>query len=320
MSSWQTTQKTMSDQYLKGMQGWQKSVDSGSMSNPMMDMYFHAAKNFFQPYENLTPSDSAAQWAEYFKELPNAQIITKDMQALIDQGFKLFENLTTDYFKSSDEEDIQSYLAKAFAEISSPKTWLQFSGDYYDLGIHKLSEGPFFSGVSDIDKRLANMGESWSELFQQSKQYHALVFDRWNTAYSRYVDELGELKRAQEEEVSPQQLIELWSGIANEELLVLHRSEDFLAAQKEVIRASMQYRLHEKEVAERICEAMHIPTRDEVDELHKTVTDLRRELRELKSELASKSKKPVPKKAVPKKVAPKRKAVKKPIDKKGGAK
>ena len=65
-------------------------------------------------------------------------------------------------------------------------------------------------------------------------------------------------------ELTPRALVNIWSTIANEELLDLHRSEEFLTAQRAVIRASMQYRLHEKNVAEVICDALHIPTRDEI--------------------------------------------------------
>jgi poly[(R)-3-hydroxyalkanoate] polymerase subunit PhaE len=47
-------------------------------------------------------------------------------------------------------------------------------------------------------------------------------------------------------------------------------------------RSSTEYRLAEREIAEAFCEVHHIPTRTEVDELQRTVAELRRELRALK--------------------------------------
>lgn len=300
MANWQTNQSSLSKQMLENFQLWQNTFNTPqNQSNPLMGMYGQFADAFLKPYAALTPADTMNQWAEYFKGLPDAQVVTADMQALMEKGKALFESLTTDHLKSPEDEDLQTYLFKALADISNPKTWLQYSGDYFDLGIHKLSEGPFFSGITDIDQRMAQLNSSWMELFKQSKLYHAIVFDRWSQAYAKFIDQLVEYKKNQTEPVAPKTLIDLWGKIANQELLELHRTEEFLDAQKAVIRASLQYRLNEKNIAEVICEALHIPTRDEVDDLHKTVTELKRELRlvkaDLKSLTESKPKKPASK-------------------------
>ncbi len=61
---------------------------------------------------------------------------------------------------------------------------------------------------------------------------------------------------------------------------IAHRR--FLEAQRKMTRSSAEYRLQEREIAEVFCEMHHIPTRSEVDELQRTVIELRRELRALK--------------------------------------
>ena len=62
----------------------------------------------------------------------------------------------------------------------------------------------------------------------------------------------------------------------------MHRSAEFLEAQHKVTRSSTEYRLAEREIAEAFCEMHHIPTRTEMDEVQRVVTELRRELRALK--------------------------------------
>ena len=94
----------------------------------------------------------------------------------------------------------------------------------------------------------------------------------------------------------------------------MHRSEAFLQAQKALIKANAEYRLQEQDVAEVICETMHIPTRQEVDDLHKTVTDLRRELRSLKKLVATSNTQQT--KTAIKKESPNKKPEKKPPTKK----
>ena len=62
---------------------------------------------------------------------------------------------------------------------------------------------------------------------------------------------------------------------------------EFLEAQKQMIRASTEIRARQKDMAETWSEAWQMPTRTEVDDLTLMVYQLRRELREVKRELAN---------------------------------
>ncbi|MGH1441493.1 MAG: poly(R)-hydroxyalkanoic acid synthase subunit PhaE [Cellvibrionaceae bacterium] len=287
MASWQNSQQQAAEQMLKGFEQWNATAkESGiNVSNPVLDTYQSLAQAFFKNYSSIDHSGFSQNWEQYLKGMPSAAALGEEMKKLIESGEKLFESLSGDFLSSLKDDESNQYLLKALMDMSNPNSWLKYSGDNFDISAHKLSEGPLFSGISDIDNRLAQVNDSWLELFDESKKYHSIVFSKWSLAYTKFLDMLNELDKDQRAELSPRKLIDMWATIANEELLTLHRSEEFLSAQRSVIRASMQYRLHEKEVAEVICEALHIPTRDEVDDLHKTVTELRRELRQTKTAL-----------------------------------
>jgi hypothetical protein len=60
-----------------------------------------------------------------------------------------------------------------------------------------------------------------------------------------------------------------------------HRSDEFVEAQSKMLRSASDYRLQERKIAEAWCDAIHIPTRSEMDEVQRTVTELRRQLRAL---------------------------------------
>ena len=70
----------------------------------------------------------------------------------------------------------------------------------------------------------------------------------------------------------------MWIDVANETLVETHRTPEFLEAQRRLTRSSTECRLQEREIAEGWCEMHHIPTRTEIDELARTVHELRREL------------------------------------------
>lgn len=83
---------------------------------------------------------------------------------------------------------------------------------------------------------------------------------------------------------SGRELLDAWITVANQTLLEMHRSKEFLKAQRRMTRSSTDYRLQEREIAEVFCEMHHIPTRTEIDEMQRTVLELRRELRALMRE------------------------------------
>ena len=77
-------------------------------------------------------------------------------------------------------------------------------------------------------------------------------------------------------------MLALWTETTNRVLLATQRSEPFLKTQAAMIRAGTELRLAQQQVAERWAESFGLPTRTEIDDVHRTLTELRRELRALK--------------------------------------
>src|SRR4029453_5014005 len=78
------------------------------------------------------------------------------------------------------------------------------------------------------------------------------------------------------------EVLALWVETANEVLLETQRSEAFLTTQRDLIKASGDLRLAQQDLAEFYSEMFGYPTRTELDDVHRTVTELRRELRAFK--------------------------------------
>ena len=75
-----------------------------------------------------------------------------------------------------------------------------------------------------------------------------------------------------------------WIETANAVLLEVQRSDKFLASQRTVLRASTELRLAQQDVAAFLAEFYGQPTRAELDDVHKSLTELRREVRALRRE------------------------------------
>jgi polyhydroxyalkanoate synthesis regulator phasin len=120
----------------------------------------------------------------------------------------------------------------------------------------------------------------WVERARDVEHYWEVVQGAWNRALERFMKAVNDpgapaLK-------SGRQMIDVWLSSANNALVEMHRSKEFLEAQRRMTRSSAEYRLAEREIAEAFCEMHHIPTRTEMDEVQRTMTELRREIRRLK--------------------------------------
>src|SRR6185436_18902858 len=85
-------------------------------------------------------------------------------------------------------------------------------------------------------------------------------------------------------------VLALWVETANTALLETQRSEPYLASQREMLKASTDLRLAQQEMAAFYSEMFGYPTREELDDVHRTVTELRREVRALRREKQAASK------------------------------
>lgn len=169
--------------------------------------------------------------------------------------------------------------AEAMQKLFDPAEWKR-AGSHFATGLEKLTEGPTYATLWDLDRKLLALQKLWSEQAADTQRYWEVVQRAWTDALARFTKTLSDSKG--EPITSGRALLDLWLATANKALVEMHRSKEFLEAQRKVTRSSAEYRLAEREIAEAWCEAHHIPTRTEVDELQRTVAELRRELRALK--------------------------------------
>ncbi len=294
MNEWQKTQSSMNQQFMDNMQKWNKSLDKGDNSfysnNPTLDIYQSFIQKFFahNPQFNL---HSSKDWQDVLSTFPSSDALAKQMNEVMKGSKDIFEKLKSDFVETLPNDETKEYFLKTLEDISNPYSWINFSSTDFEKGVKRFSEGPLFSGISDIDNRVAKAMDGWLDLGEKNNDYYEVLLKNWIKAYEGFLEHIKNINDEEKASLTPRKLIELWSSIANDELMKMHRSEEFLEAQKDLIKASAEYRLQEQAIAEVICEALHIPTRQEVDDLHKTITELKREVRALKSSTAKKASK-----------------------------
>jgi polyhydroxyalkanoate synthesis regulator phasin len=169
--------------------------------------------------------------------------------------------------------------ANALSKLFDPTEWGKAGVGGFDLALEHLTEGPTYATLWDLDRKLVNAHRLSQQRLRDLAAYQAIVQDAWRSASARFFRALSDA--SQPPITSARDLLDLWVATANETLIEMHRTPKFLEAQRNVTRSAVDYRLQEREIAETFCEMHHIPTRSEVDELQRTVVELRRQVRAL---------------------------------------
>lgn len=173
---------------------------------------------------------------------------------------------------------------QAFFDLLDPQKWTRFAPEQLRVMLEQIARGPQFA---DLVMPQQQMAESWRESLdyqEAASDMSRIMQSAWTEAYKRYSENysLEDLKSGQVNDA-----LDAWLQSANKALLEAQGSSEFLDAQKPMIRASTEIRARQRDMAENWSEAWQMPTRSEIDDLTLIVHQLRREMRELKREIAS---------------------------------
>ncbi len=118
----------------------------------------------------------------------------------------------------------------------------------------------------------------WAAYGAALTRYRAVLGAAWLAAFRRFADDMTGTKAVADFPAMQQ----AWQQAAEQELAGAQRSETYLAAQRDLIRARLDCAKMLRAQADEIAGLLGLPTRAEVDALHQALHDMRRELRSLK--------------------------------------
>ena len=137
-------------------------------------------------------------------------------------------------------------------------------------------------------------------LRRRSLEHNAVMLEAWLQAGRRFTEQLA----ADAKPPDIKAALALWAETANRELLETQRSERFLQTQAAMIRATTELRLAQQELVEHFGKQYGFPTRTELDDVHRTVTELRRELRQMRRQQTPITQQPARRAAARQRAAP----------------
>lgn len=157
--------------------------------------------------------------------------------------------------------------------------------DAYERSFGRLLESPRMGFSRELEEKLLRGFEAWAELRRASIQFQLVVADIWTDVFEQVLRGLAERAQNDRPIQSLHELLQFWTSVADRQLEAAFSGEKFLQAQRQLFNAAMRYRLHEQQIVEFGLRASYVPTRSEIDEVHRNIYELRKEVRALRKEL-----------------------------------
>jgi hypothetical protein len=159
------------------------------------------------------------------------------------------------------------------------------------LGVERtfggLSEAFGLGPMRELDEAMREMASANIERQRAQLEYLALWVEAWNEGTQALLRELTAKATRGERVDSMLALLRLWAKSVDGAAHRMMQSKRGLSATAKAIRATTVQREHVQKVVHIASEAMHLPTRAEVDEAYREIQELKRELRQLRKSLAS---------------------------------
>jgi len=293
------------ENWSRAQQAWLDSLDSKSekkqessqsffgdnpfvMNNPFTTNNPFSTVNPFIGNQNTAFNDfikqSGTDWEQYTTQYD-------DWLSAAKQWFPSSMSGSSD--SSADEADRKDYFA-ALKMALDPSTFMQMGSNDLTKAFQKLLNAPQFADFGTFENRMMQMMNDSSELRKASAEYQSLISASWSKAFGDFMAQASELFKkpfddSENGSQSVKDMIDQWLKIANKKLLDTQRSPEFLDAQKQLFKAATQCKDQQNEMIEQWCEYVGIPSRAEVDDLHKKVHELKREVRKLKNQSTASS-------------------------------
>ncbi|MFQ4141030.1 class III poly(R)-hydroxyalkanoic acid synthase subunit PhaE [Chlorogloeopsis sp. ULAP02] len=168
--------------------------------------------------------------------------------------------------------------------------WIELNNLYWNLlyeqSFGSLMQIPLLGPSREINGKLLRSFNGWTTLYRASVDYQILLAEIQAQSFEELMRELISLAEKGEKVKDWRQFQELWGRIADDVFEKAFCFEDNLKVRGRFLNALNNYRLDQQELMEVWMKMMNLPLRSEVDEVHKSIYELRKEVKNLKKALA----------------------------------
>lgn len=165
----------------------------------------------------------------------------------------------------------------------------QMTALYWDAFQHtfgQMLQAPGIGYTREFDEKQRAAFAAWLDYQQASYEYQVVLADTWVKAFEQLMQQVLTMQQSGEEIEGLRAFIMRWSNTADEIFKDIFRSDAYVEVQSRLVNALMEFRLKQRMVNEELLDIMDMPTRSEIDEAHRRIYELRREVKALKRHIS----------------------------------
>lgn len=156
----------------------------------------------------------------------------------------------------------------------------------------QMLQAPGIGYTREFDEKMRQSFAAWLDYQEASYEYQVMLADAWVKAFEELMRDMIDMAQQGQEMEGLRAFLNKWSATADGIFLEIFRSDAYVEVQSRLVNALMEYRIRQRAVTEKILELNDLPTRTEIDEAHRRIYELRKELKALKRQVAQQNEKP----------------------------
>jgi class III poly(R)-hydroxyalkanoic acid synthase PhaE subunit len=158
--------------------------------------------------------------------------------------------------------------------------------DIYEKTFGTVLQSPSLGYTREFNNKLFKSFDAWINFYKANFEYQVVLVDVWLKAFEELTRELASFTEKGETLQNWQQFLQVWSSVFDRVFAQTFRSADALEIQGKFLNSAMTSRLYQQQLMEVFLKMYDLPTRSEVDEIHHSIYELRKEVKSLKKALA----------------------------------
>jgi class III poly(R)-hydroxyalkanoic acid synthase PhaE subunit len=158
--------------------------------------------------------------------------------------------------------------------------------DIYEKTFGTVLQSPSLGYTREFNNKLFKSFDAWINFYKANFEYQVVLVDVWLKAFEELTRELASFTEKGETLQNWQQFLQVWSSVFDRVFAQTFRSADALEIQGKFLNSAMTSRLYQQQLMEVFLKMYDLPTRSEVDEIHRSIYEMRKEIKSLKKALA----------------------------------
>lgn len=180
-------------------------------------------------------------------------------------------------------------MNKAFSGNSS--ALIELNNFYWNLLYEEtfgsLMQTPLLGPSREFNGKLLTGFEAWKNLYKSTIDYELVLGDIQVKSFEALMKELVTKAEKGEKIDDWKQFQALWSQIADDVFEQAFCEEHNLKIRGEFLNNLNKYRIQQQQLMEVYLNMMNLPSRSEIDEVHRSIYELKKEVKSLKKQVAN---------------------------------